>query len=214
MTTDVLSAALNHSFKPGNALVFVHAGRRAVADRYQADTSERFGQLSESAYWHQRVVTGPEAGDSARERVRDTRAAAIPRARSRCARAISVGDLGAVGGGRGRAKSIERVGVLAAGARASARLLARRAFSAVGASLQLRELRPNRLRIDVAHQAADELHLSAARFMFGDAASLRDRVGKTLGQRERSQPRRTQVDQRLAKVLQIVHRRLAARFGG
>src|SRR5690348_4948620 len=78
----------------------------------------------------------------------------------------------------------------------------------------LREPRPDRRRIDLAHQTADELQLPSTRFVPRDAAGGVERVDETLGQIELRETGRAHVEQRFAEALQSVHFGFAAGFRG
>ncbi len=71
------------------------------------------------------------------------------------------------------------------------------------------ELRADRRRIDVAHQAADVLHLAPLAFVAANAFRLAHRVGELFGQLELIEVRLGELDERCAERLQRVHLFLA-----
>ena len=100
------------------------------------------------------------------------------------------------------------------GEQAIAPALRRGELGPLGARDRLHALQrgADRLRVHVAHQAPDELHLPAPRFVLGDRSRLRDGVGEALGQVERLEPRRIERDQLHAQILERVHVPLAPGF--
>ena len=91
---------------------------------------------------------------------------------------------------------------------------AKRAFSSAGPCAPALERGRDRRGIDVAHQAADVLHLPAARLVARDrCAPAAIASTQPLGQVERARVARgSSDDQRFAEVLQLVHLVLAARL--
>ena len=85
-------------------------------------------------------------------------------------------------------------------------------FLGVGSIGPPREPRPDRRRIDVAHQPADELELAAARLALLDSPCRFERIEKPLRQIKLGQAGRANLEQRFAQGLESVHLGLAPRL--
>ncbi len=79
-----------------------------------------------------------------------------------------------------------------------------------GAAFDLAEAAADRVRIDVAHQATDVLHLPAPGLVAGDALRLEHGLQQIVRERHRFQLRLGELDQRRAERLQLVHLALPA----
>jgi len=76
-----------------------------------------------------------------------------------------------------------------------------------------RELRFDGRRIDVAHQAPDELQLAAACLSLGEAPRIDDRFDELFGERQGFQPGGAQIHEGFSQLLKGVHRLLAPGLG-
>ena len=85
-------------------------------------------------------------------------------------------------------------------------------FLGVGRIGPLRESRPDRHSVDIAHQAPDELQLSAARLSLCNPLCSVERFDEAFGQVELGASCGSDVEQRFAQGLQCIHLRLALGF--